>query len=159
MQNSKLKKIQQESEKIEKLPIHTDYIRIQNFFNIRIQNIYDCLILEEEDLNVTEKNFANLLTIYGDKTGYEASNTEIRIIDFFPDQHLTAAEQFYIAKSWMQNVLERIKNLSDKSIVFIFSYDNQTLTVRFHQKRGGEFWLADPNSYEEPVGYFISNET
>ncbi|EOH98186.1 hypothetical protein UAY_02433 [Enterococcus moraviensis ATCC BAA-383] len=146
MQNSKLKQIQQESEKIKKLPIHTDYISVQNFFNVRIQKVYDCLILEKEELNVIKKNFANLLTNYGDKTGYEASNTGIRIIDFFPYQHSTTAEQFYIAKSWMQNVLERIKNLSDKSIVFIFSYDNQTLTVRFHQKRDGEFWLADPNS-------------
>ncbi|WP_348921879.1 hypothetical protein [Enterococcus rotai] len=159
MQNSKLKQIQQESEKIKKLPIHTDYSSVQNFFNVRIQKVYDCLILEEEELNVAEENFANLLTIYGDKTGYEASNTEIRIIDFFPDQLLTAAEQFYIAKSWMKNIYDRIKSLSDKDIVFIFSYENEILTVRFHQKRDGEFWLAEPNSYEEPVGYFFSNET
>jgi hypothetical protein len=128
--------------------------KLDQLFNIKIQNIFDCiLIMDDEGIDLSEDQFFEVIEMYGDKTGYEASNNELRIIDYIDNRDLSKENQYLIGKSFIINLSTRIS----KKTVFYFSFDDDILTIRFHIFRETDgLWISDDlEKFEEATGYFI----
>lgn len=95
----------------------------------------------------------------GDRTGYEASNNEIRLIDYILDQTpLTIENQYVMGHALVELLSERIVRVfGEKELCFILSFDESNLTIRFHTFREDEgVWIdTDLEKYAEPVEYLI----
>lgn len=62
---------------------------MENFFicsSRLLKEVCDCIIITDSDVSNIEENFDNILKMYMDRTGYEASNTETRINDYFTSE-------------------------------------------------------------------------
>lgn len=128
---------------------------LQNLLFPNFVLVHDCIIISKKPLQQLEKHFDSSLKLYSEKTAYEASNTEIRINDFF-DNQISAADAISIAFLVIDCWVPRLKSLGKGcKICFIFSCDEEFVTLRFHRIRSTEkMWLADNlEDYEEPVGY------
>jgi hypothetical protein len=92
--------------------------------------------------------------MYDDKTGYEASNNELRIVDYIEDNDVSKESQYLNGKSFITNLSNRIS----REKVYYFSFDDELLTIRFYLFREKDgLWLEDLEQYEEATGYFISD--
>ncbi|MGX7151139.1 hypothetical protein [Enterococcus ureasiticus] len=132
---------------------------MQEAFNVSIEKLYDCLILSNEKTNITEEQFLRVVSSYGSLAGYEFANTECRMIDFF-DSPLDVIEQYKIGLLYVQCLNNRLLTLTNYKIAYLFSYNDDILTIRFHQKRedGEVFFDTDINKFTEPVGILMSDE-
>lgn len=154
--NSKLSRIERKARLVEDNTVTFSLDNLDRLFNMQIQDIFDCiLIVDDEKIELTEAQFVDVVKIYGDKTGYEASNNELRIIDYCENE-LTEAQQYSIGKSFISDLNNKIPG----KVVFYFSYDDEVLTIRFHKFRKAEGLWTNENTeeYNEPFGYFISNK-
>ncbi|MFK4567041.1 hypothetical protein [Enterococcus sp. UD-01] len=130
--------------------------KLDQFFNIKIQSIFDCiLIVDDEEIVLDKEQFTEVIKMYGDKTGYEASNNELRIIDYIDDRNISKESQYLLGKSFIKNLSNRIS----KKIVSYFSFDDELLTIRFHifREKDGLWLNEDLEQFEEATGYFISD--
>jgi len=99
---------------------------LDKLFNIKIQNIFDCiLIMDDEEIDLNENQFFEVIKMYGDKTGYEASNNELRIIDYIDNKEVSKENQYLIGKSFIINLSTRIS----KRVAFYFSFDDDILII------------------------------
>ncbi|ALS36003.1 hypothetical protein ABID30_000680 [Enterococcus rotai] len=132
---------------------------LQEAFNISIEKLYGCLILSDKKTAISKEQFNQAVLSYGDKTGYEASINERRIIDFF-DIPLTVSEQYKIGRLYVQCLNNRISLMTNNKLVYLFDFNDDILTVRFHQLRKGEgvFFGDDLHQFIEPVGVLMSDE-
>lgn len=142
------------SSNIEKLEL--DIKQLSPLFFPPFKKVKDCVIITEKDVVQLENNFNNILQVYMDKTGYEASNTETRINDYFENEiSMEAATQMalFVIEIWSL----QLKILDPGStFCFIISSDSQRVELRFHKVRTDEFgWLDnDIESYkDEAMGY------
>ena len=132
---------------------------IQEAFNISIKRMYDCLILSSKETSISKEQFLRVVSSYGSLAGYEFANTECRMIDFF-DSPLNVIEQYKIGLLYVQCLNNRLLTLTNYKIAYLFSYNDDILTIRFHQKREDEevFFGTDINKFTEPVGILMSDE-
>jgi len=138
-----------------------DFEGLQKLFNKKIVKIVDTFIIEEVhesiDVEVAEKNFDKLIRMNTDKTGYESSCNEFRIIDYFSET-LSVEDQWEIGMIVMENFLQ--KEDFPFPCIFYYGYDESILTMRFHKYRASEgLWLLeDLEGYSNPVAYFHIEE-
>jgi hypothetical protein len=153
--NSKLSSIERKASLVKDSTVTLSLDNVDRLFNMRIQDIFDCILLvEDEEIELTEEQFIDVVKMYGDKTGYEASNNELRIIDYC-ESELTQEEQYLIGKSCISDLNNKIPG----KLVFYFSYDEEVLTIRFHKFREADGLWTNENveGYKEPFGYFVAD--
>ena len=121
----------------ERLVSSTD--NLGRLFKPPFQKVQDCILISEENLEVAEESFNILLKkYYGDKTGYEAANTETRINDYF-EEPLTLHSGFQIALLVIELWAMQLKQLDRTSkFYFILSCNEERTEIRFHKAREGE---------------------
>ncbi|EOH98183.1 hypothetical protein UAY_02430 [Enterococcus moraviensis ATCC BAA-383] len=154
-----MKIIENVNEKSNDEKISISIKEMQEFLTISIEKLYDCLILSNEKTNITEEQFLRGVSSSGSLAGYEFVNTECRMIDFF-DSPLNVIEQYKIGLLYVQCLNNRLLTLTNYKIAYLFSYNDDILTIRFHQKREDEevFFCTDINKFTEPVGILMSDE-
>lgn len=155
--NSKINRILQSSKKL-----HSNFelsAKALNFlFNKRIIKVCETYLLENSGEYISteaiEKNFEQLLRMNTDRTGYECSVNECKLVDNF-DSYLSAPQQFVLGQIVMENLMTK-KDFPIPCVVY-FTYDAGELTMRFHKYRENEgLWVSeDLETYEEPVGYYF----
>lgn len=153
--NSKLLAIEEKAKSAVNNNIVFSLDNLDRLFNIQMQDIFDCiLIIDDEEIELTQEQFVEVIKMYGDKTGYEVSNNELRVIDY-SDTILTEEEQYLLGKSLILDLSHKIR----PKMVYYFSFDNDALTIRFHKFREEEgLWINEEiEEYNEPLGYFITN--
>ena len=129
------------------------------FCNVSVKKIYDCLILSSRKTNVTKEQFEKVVSYNTDKSGYEYSNNDCRIVDFFKSQ-LTIEQQYKLARVFIQCLNNRLISLTENEIVYIIGIDNNLLTLHFYQKRENEVIIDenDVENFEEAIGIISSEE-
>lgn len=134
-------------------------INVQGLLDLlspKFVSVYDCIIISDKSADILETNFSKMISMYGDRTGYEASNTEVRINDFIENGDLDVYDLVSIALLAIQCWSAKIKYVDDSSkFCFILSCDEQYVTLRFHKVRAEEgVWLSrDIEKYDDAVGY------
>lgn len=81
------------------------------------------------------------------------------MIDFF-DSPLDVIEQYKIGILYVQCLSNRLLTLTNCKIAYLFSYNDDILTIHCPQKREDEkvFFGTDINKFTEPVGILMSAE-
>lgn len=140
----------------ESLALHTDVTRLRQLFLPPIKRVGDCIIIASESVEEIEPYLDEAVQMYGDKTGYEASNSEVMINDFF-DQPLSRVQGTRIALLAADLWAMQLKTFAPETTFrIILSSDDESVIIRFHQVRADELgWLSeDVESYKyEAVGY------
>lgn len=149
-------------EKMEKC--HTNNMMLINpenlflLFDPPFKEVCDCILITNVDAKQIEKNFTNILNVYMDKTGYEASNTETRINDFFANK-LSVTEGLKIAMLVVNTWKLKIKSLNSSiPICFILSVNDGIVELRCHKVRKSEgLWIdTDLSNYKDcAIAYTI----
>lgn len=136
-------------------------INMEKFFHLfepPFKDVCDCIIITDSDVSNIEENFDNILKMYMDRTGYEASNTETRINDYFTSE-ISVLDGLKIAMLLVDNWKRKIKELVPNTpICFILSAGDNHVELRFHKVRKNEqMWLdTDLSKYkDEAVAYRI----
>lgn len=157
--NNKMKKILKaipSNQNVEKIEI--DMQQFNRLLCPSFQKVRDCIIITEKDVNKIEKNFSNVIKMYMDKTGYEASNTETRINYYFQNE-ISIVTGIQIALMVIEIWALRLKQMEPNSaFCFIVFSNEEYVEIRFHKVRNDERrWLdEDLEKYEdEAVGYVI----
>lgn len=124
-----------------------------------IKNVDDCIIIDNyNEIDIKKINFERLLKMYGDRSGYEASNNEIRLNDFINgnliDFRSVLALGINILDIWEIKLKRKYPN---GRFCLIITYGDNSIILRFHQVRDDEnMWLIeDLEQYNEAVGYRI----
>ncbi|MBO0423991.1 MULTISPECIES: hypothetical protein [Enterococcus] len=160
IKNDAMKKIIEHTNSIsEDDRISVSVKEMQELFNITVKKMYDCLLLSNRETAISKEQFNQAVLSYGDKTGYEASINERRIIDFF-DSPLTVSEQYKIGRLYVKCLNNRLSLMTNNELVYLFDFNDDILTVRFHQLRKDEgiFFGDDLHQFIEPVGVLMSDE-
>ena len=131
---------------------------LEKLFNPNFAKRHDCLIISDIQTPLSKHEFNKVIKIYGDKTGYEASNTEIRINDFIKnDDSVHINEVLRVALIVINVWSDKIKLLCPEDhFCYIIAITKNYVTIRFHKLRTNEImWLNDDlEGYEEAIGYF-----
>lgn len=140
----------------EPLALHTDVTRLRQLFLPPIKRVGDCVIIASESVEEIEPYLDEAVQMYGDKTGYEASNSKVMINDFF-DKPLSQAQGTRIALLAADLWAMQLKTLAPETTFrIILASDGESVTMRFHQVRADELgWLSeDIEGYKyEAIGY------
>ncbi len=136
--------------------LRTNISHLTQLFVPNFRKVKDCILISDKSQLLLEEHFETALTMYGDKTGYEASNTETRINCYFEDT-ISVETGTQIAMLIVPIWAVQLKALEPEStFCFIVCSDTDKAELRFHKVRDGERWLAsDINSYpeNEAIGY------
>lgn len=132
--------------------------QLDKLFYPTLKRVKDCVIISEKSLSNLEKTFDNAMSMYIDKTGYEASNTETRINCYFENE-ISIEAGTKIALMVIEVWALRLKQIEPYSkFCLILVCDEEYVEIRFHKVRSNEkSWLADNlEEYEDgAVGYVI----
>lgn len=135
---------------------------LDKLFNPPFYKLYDCIIFSNSSINYeSEEEFNDIINrMYGDKTGFESSNTETLINSFIKDDELTVSDILPVALTVINNWINVLKRLEPNcKFCFILSCDCEMsyVTLRFHKVRNNEqFWISDDiENFQQPVGYVI----
>ncbi len=117
--------------------------------------VFDCTIYSnEEPLDVSPDGFERMLSVNGDRTGYEASANEIRLNDYFhsetPSLYSLIDLGFMIISLWT-TLLKALFPLF--KYTFMLSCDTEYVTITFYQNREDEadYLLEDLEQYDEAI--------
>ncbi|NOW04336.1 hypothetical protein [Clostridium beijerinckii] len=148
--NEKMKEL---LKKVEKLEIETEIKadELAKIMFVNFKEVYNCIII---DMNNTIKeesiNFQRILSMFGDRTGYEASCNEIRINDYinYSDEGTVIQLGKLILNAWKDKLKTEYP---EYNFCIIFSFSNGFGTMRFHVIREDESrWLeSDLNKYKD----------
>jgi len=127
---------------------------------LNLKSVHDCIIISNEDINLSDEEFMSVINSYTDKTGYEASCTEILINHYIDNESIETDELITITLLLIETLSEKLKLMSrNKDFCFIFSVDNdyKYVTLRFHKVRCNEpLWVSmDLEDYVQPIAYII----
>ncbi len=134
--------------KEEVIKINTDNlakIMIPNF-----KEVHDCIIIDmNNEINVENVNFKRILSMFRDRTGYEASCNEIRINDYidYSDEIVVLQLAEIIMDTWKYKLKTEYPQYK---FCIILSFSEGYVTMRFHVVRENESsWLkADLDEYK-----------
>lgn len=122
------------------------------------QRVKDCIIISKSSIDKLEVAFDEMLNIYMDKTGYEASNTETRINCYFENE-ISVVTGTQIALIVFEIWALQLKQLEpDSKFCLIMCSDENRVEIRFHKIHDGEsMWLLEDLEYyeDEAVGYAL----
>ncbi|GAA0086292.1 hypothetical protein UT300007_27310 [Clostridium sp. CTA-7] len=135
--------------KEEVIKINTDNlskIMIPNF-----KGVHDCIIIDmNNEIKIENVNFKRILSMFTDRTGYEASCNEIRINDYIDYSNEVAVLQ--LAEIIMDTWEYKLKTeYPQYKFCIILSFSEGYVTMRFHVVRENESsWLkADLDEYKD----------
>lgn len=132
--------------------------QLKELFSPSFKKVKDCIIITEKETDELEVAFDNVIKMYGDKTGYEASNTETRINCYFKNE-ISTVTGIQIALMVIEIWWLKLKIIEPNSqFCFIMCSDEEHVEIRFHKVRNNEMrWLAeDLESYrDEAIGYVV----
>lgn len=157
--NSKMKKLLEYSSNYQSTEeINLNMQQLKQLFSPLLKKVKDCIIITEKEIDKLEIAFDNMIKMYGDKTGYEASNTETRINCYFENEISTVAGT-QIALMVIEIWGLRLKQMEPNSqFCLIMCSDEEHVEIRFHKVREDEDrWLSDNLEVysDEAVGYVI----
>ncbi|MBS4537551.1 hypothetical protein GOQ27_03700 [Clostridium sp. D2Q-11] len=140
--------------------VNVDVSQLLNVFNPKIKDVYGCLIIDNNDeIQLNDINFHRIISMYGDKTGYEASCNEIRLNDYIKGDIYEVKDVislgFMILNIWSLILKESYPNYN---FCLIISSNKKIVTLRFHIVREEEnIWLSDnlQDYKDEAVAYKI----
>lgn len=133
-----------------------EYITLSTDNMLKILNpnfiqVYDCIIIDtNNEIKAENINFKRILSMFQDRTGYEASCNEVRINDYIdcPNKMgiLKAAE--IVMKVWEKKL---VSEYPQYKFCIIFSFNEGYATLRFHVLRENEQpWLkSDLETYKD----------
>lgn len=144
--------------------LNLTYNEVDSLFNRNIFDIYGCLILDcttdrSEEIEITHEQFEAVIAYNGDRTGYEYSCNEFRMVDYV-DKHLNLEEQYILTKSYIEYLNSRLTLMTKRKILYILSIDGNILQMRFHQEWEGDRPYYDNNleTIGQPIAIFGSND-
>ena len=128
-------------------------------FSPPFRKVKDCIIISKKSADELEPYLESVVQeVYGDKTGYEASNTETRINCFFENE-ISEITGVKIALIVLEVWAMRLKEMEPESnFCLIMCSDEERVEIRFHKARNDEQgWLDDDiEAYKDgAVGYVI----
>lgn len=149
-----LKKVNYEKE------IKVNLNNLQKLFNPNFVQIFDCILFnnKNEIINLSKKDFEEIIKRYTDKTGYESFCSEIRINDYLENEDLSVRELLKISVTVIECWKNKLKLIDNHSkFCFILSCSEGYVTFRFHKIRKGEgMWVCkNLEEYMEPIAYMI----
>lgn len=147
--NKNMKNLLKEMKKEELVKINPDKlskIMIPNF-----KEVYDCIIIDmNNEIKEENINFKRILSMFGDRTGYEASCNEIRINDYidYSDEFAVIQLGQIIMDIWKYKLKTEYPKYR---FCIILSFNEGYVTLRCHVVRENEsLWLKDNlDEYED----------
>lgn len=141
-----------EKEKIKKEELIK--INADNLYKIMLPNfkeVHDCIIIDNNsEIKLENVNFKRILSMFRDRTGYEASCNEIRINDYidYSDEIAVLQLSKIIMDTWKYKLKTKYPQYK---FCIIISFSNGYVTMRFHVVRENESsWLkADLDEYKD----------
>jgi hypothetical protein len=130
---------------------------LKKIINPKFVKVHDCIIISEKQSKELEKYYNQAMSMYDDEVGYEASNTETRINDYF-EKEITVVEALNIGIDICETWKKYLKMIEPQSqFCMVITCDGEYVTLRFHKIRSNtENWLCnDLERYEEPVAYEV----
>lgn len=141
---------------IEEISLNTQQLKV--LFSPSLKKVRDCIIITEKESDKLEIAFDNVIKMYGDKTGYEASNTETRINCYFENE-ISIVTATQIALMVIEIWALKLKQMEpDSQFCLIMCCDNEHVEIRFHKVRDDEVrWLSNnlENYIDEAVAYVV----
>ncbi|MDE6955335.1 MAG: hypothetical protein K2P18_06170 [Oscillospiraceae bacterium] len=121
----------------------SDVCKLQALYVPSFKKVNDCVLISKKNVAMLAESFDKALTMYGDKTGYEASNTETCINDFF-DNTLSLQSGTKIALSVIKLWALQLKELDPSSrFCIILCCEEERIEVRVHKVRDNELpWFT-----------------
>lgn len=124
---------------------------ISKILNPHFVAVHDCVIIDiDNEIKIEKINFDRILSMFQDRTGYEASCNEMRLNDYIDLPNETAALKTaeIIMQVWENKLLLEYPQCS---FCMILSIHEGYATLRFHQIRDNEQpWLDDDlESYKD----------
>lgn len=142
-----LEKLKSEKEDFIQInPEKLSKIMLPNF-----KEVYDCIIIDmNNEIKEENINFKRILSMFGDKTGYEASCNEIRINDYIDNSDEFAIIKLakIIMESWKYQLIAKYPK---NKFCIILSFCEGYTTLRCHVIRKNESsWLkGDLDEYSD----------
>lgn len=135
--------------KEEVIKISTD--NLSKIMSPNFKEVHDCIIIDmNNEIKVENVNFKRILSMFRDRTGYEASCNEIRINDYIDYSDEVAVLQ--LAEIIMDTWKYKLKTeYPQYRFCIILSFSQGYVTIRFHVIRENESsWLkADLDEYKD----------
>lgn len=135
--------------KEEVIKISTD--NLSKIMSPNFKEVHDCIIVDmNNEIKVENVNLKRILSMFRDRTGYEASCNEIRINDYIDYSDEVAVLQ--LAEIIMDTWKYKLKTEYPKyKFCIILSFSKGYVTMRFHVIRENESsWLkADLDEYKD----------
>lgn len=158
--NRKINKIMESSRGID-TSFEIKSNNLDYLFNQKIVRVNDTYLIENAGDSISiesiKKNYDDLIRLNTDKTGFECSINEIKLLNNFENKkfNLSSEQQFVLGGIVMKNLITK-KNFPVPCVVY-FTYDDGQLSMRFHKFRSNDgLWISDNlEDYEEPVGYYF----
>lgn len=130
------------SEKEVSIKINPD--KLSKIMLPKFKEVYDCIIIDlNNEINEENINFKRILSLFGDRTGYEASCNEIRINDYidFSEEIAVIKLSVMIMDSWKYKLKAKYPQYK---FCIIFSFSVGYVTLRCHVLRENEGpWLKN----------------
>ena len=129
---------------------------LNELFNPPFKKVKDCILISKKDVKELENSLDSALDIYTDKTGYEVSNSEVRINDYFENEismETGTLIALLVIRMWALQLKELDPNAT---FCLIMSSDEDRVEIRFHKLRKEEpMGVADDiESYKDgAIGY------
>lgn len=132
---------------------------ISEVFTPKLINIHGCIIINnaDEDISLTDEQFAKVVKMHTDRTGYEASCNDIGLNYYFSEKTSIRAmleTSHAIATCWQQTIMNFDPQ---KQHCIIIGCIDESITMRFHSIWPDEpLWIHDDiENYSEAVAYVI----
>lgn len=132
--------------------------RLHDLFFPPFIKIFDCIIISDKEIRLTQDAFAAVVKkLYGDRSGYEFGNNEIRVNDYF-ENTLSKEEGTQIGLWAIKRWITRLHEIEPQaSFVFVLFSNDERTEIRFHKLRNDESpVVVDVDSYDGGVGVVIA---
>lgn len=133
-------------------------------FNRRVFDIYGCLVLDitldrTAKIELTKEQFEKVLQNNLDRTGYEYSNNEFRVVDYIK-RDMNKDEQYLLSMMYIKHLNARLTLMTKQKINYVLFFTDDALQIRFYQEWEGEPQLHIENleDYKDPVAIYTSDE-
>ncbi|MDA9472133.1 hypothetical protein [Enterococcus sp. 5H] len=135
-----------------------------SLFNRKIFDIFGCLILDctldrSEEIEISQEQFEAVIEYNTDRTGYEYSSNEFRIIDYI-EKDLSIKDQYLLTMSYIQYLNSRLTLMTKNKIYYILFCNETILQMRFYQEWQGDSSLFSKNieDFDHPFAMYASND-
>ena len=149
--NKKMRDLLEESKIKKEEVIKISIDNLSKIMSPNFKEVHNCIINDiNNEINVENVNFKRILSMFGDRTGYEASCNEVRINDYIDYSDEAAVLQ--LAEIIMDTWKYKLKaEYPQYRFCIILSFSEGYVTMRFHVIRENESsWLnADLDEYKD----------